>query len=60
MEGVLRDIRFSVRSLRKRPAFSLLVVLVLALAIAANICRECECRPTQCRCWVSKLPQGVR
>ena len=36
MEGLLRDIRFSVRSLRKRPAFSLLVVLVLAVAIAAN------------------------
>src|SRR6185503_13014383 len=36
MEGLLRDIRYSVRSLRKRPAFSLLVVLVLAVAIAAN------------------------
>src|SRR5829696_10278625 len=36
MEGLLRDIRYSVRSLRKRPAFSLVVVLVLAVAIAAN------------------------
>ncbi len=36
MEGLLRDIRYSVRSLRKRPAFSLLVVLILAVAIAAN------------------------
>src|ERR1044071_9633805 len=36
MEGLLRDIRYSVRSLRKRPGFSLLVVLVLAVAIAAN------------------------
>src|SRR4029079_10554366 len=35
-EGLLRDIRYSVRSLRKRPVFSLLVVLVLAVAIAAN------------------------
>ena len=82
MEGLLRDIRYSVRSLRKRPAFSLLVVMVLAVAIAANssifsivnavilkplsfkaklnVCRECECRPTQCRCWVSKLPQDAR
>lgn len=36
MEGLFRDIRYSVRSLRKRPVFSLLVVLVLGLAIAAN------------------------
>ena len=36
MEGLLRDIRYSVRSLRKRPVFSLLVVLVLALAIGAS------------------------
>ena len=36
MEGLLRDIRYAARSLRKRPAFSLLVVLVLAVAIAAN------------------------
>ena len=36
MEGLLRDIRYSVRSLRKRPGFSLLVVLVLALAIASS------------------------
>src|SRR6185369_625453 len=36
MEALIRDIRYSVRSLRKRPAFSVLVVLVLAVAIAAN------------------------
>ena len=36
MEGLLRDIRYSIRALRKRPGFSLLVVLVLAVAIAAN------------------------
>ena len=36
MESLLRDIRYSVRSLRRRPAFSSLVVLVLAVAIAAN------------------------
>src|SRR5215208_1667272 len=36
MEGLLRDIRYSVRSLRKRPTFSLVVVMVLAVAIAAN------------------------
>jgi len=36
MEGLLTDIRYSVRSLRRRPTFSLLVVLVLAVAIAAN------------------------
>src|SRR5215213_1213402 len=36
MESLLRDIRYAVRSLLKRPAFSFLVVLVLAVAIAAN------------------------
>src|SRR5215510_9549587 len=36
MEGLLRDIRYAVRSLRKRPGFSLLVILVLAVSIAAN------------------------
>jgi len=36
MEGLLRDIRYSLRSLRKRPVFSLLVALILAVAIAAN------------------------
>jgi len=44
MEGLLRDIRYSLRSLRKRPVFSLLVVLMLAVAIAANSSiqyREC-------------------
>ena len=37
MEGLLRDIRYSVRSLRKRPAFSLLVVFVLAVGSAASV-----------------------
>src|SRR5262245_58734596 len=36
MEGLLRDIHYSVRSLRRRPGFSLLVILILAVAIAAN------------------------
>jgi hypothetical protein len=36
MEGLLKDIRYSIRGFRKRPGFTLLVVLVLAFAIAAN------------------------
>jgi len=40
MGGLLGDIRYSARSLRKRPIFSLLLVLILALAIAAKIPTE--------------------
>ena len=36
MEGLFKDIRYSIRGLRKRPGFTLLLVLVLAIAIAAN------------------------
>ena len=36
MEGLLKDIRYSIRGLRKRPGFTLLMVLVLGFAIAAN------------------------
>ena len=36
MAGLLRDIRYSVRSLRKRPVFSFLVVLALAVAPRAR------------------------
>lgn len=35
-QGVLRDIRFGARSLGKRPAFSLVVVLTLGLGIGAT------------------------
>jgi predicted permease len=36
VEDLWRDIRFSVRSLRKAPAFAAIVILTLALGIAAN------------------------
>jgi putative ABC transport system permease protein len=36
VEDVWRDFRFSVRSLRKSPGFSAIVILTLALGIAAN------------------------
>jgi putative ABC transport system permease protein len=36
IDGLLKDIRYSIRGLRKRPGFTFLVVLVLGFAIAAN------------------------
>ena len=36
LEGILRDLRFGFRTLRRKPAFTILAVLVLALGIGAN------------------------
>jgi predicted permease len=36
LESILRDLRFAVRSLRSRPAFTLTIVAMLALGIGAN------------------------
>jgi len=36
LESILRDLRFGVRSLRSRPAFTLTVIATLALGIGAN------------------------
>src|SRR5262245_41595290 len=36
VEHLLRDVRFAVRGVRKEPAFALVIVLTLTLAIGAN------------------------
>src|SRR6185295_2569475 len=36
LESVLRDVRFGFRLLRKHPAFSIVAILTLAVAIGAN------------------------
>jgi len=37
IESLARDLRFSLRTLRRNPGFTVIVILVMALGIGANV-----------------------